>query len=324
MESSQDSMPKRRRFFHRRRLIRYTLFLLALVPAWLLISFVVARQLTRRPRALFDEPVPTVAWAKFRSVRLVTSDGQKLGAWYADPSRREAPSVILLHGNGGHRFHMLGRAELLASQGCAVLPVSLRAHGDSSGEINDIGYSARHDVIAAVEFLERERPGHPILILGTSMGAAAATFASEKLGSRVAGYILEAPYLDLKVAVRNRTRGALPIGLEWVAYQGLITVAPYILPDLDKISPREAIGGIPDEVPVLMITGAEDRKSTPEQVEAIFDRVRSHGKLVVFEKAGHLHYHETDPGRYRSELLDFVFNRSMKATAVSTSSNTSQ
>jgi alpha-beta hydrolase superfamily lysophospholipase len=298
--------------------------LLALVPAWLLISFVVARQLTRRPRALFEEPVPTVAWAKFRPVRLETSDGQKLGAWFAAASRVEAPSVILLHGNGGHRFHMLGRAELLASQGCAVFPVSLRAHGDSSGEINDIGYSARHDVIAAVEFLERERPGHPIVILGTSMGAAAATFASETLGSRVDGYILEAPYLDLKVAVRNRTREALPLGLEWVAYQGLVTVAPYFLPELDKIAPGDAIRGIPDEVPVLIITGAEDRKSTLEQVEAIFNRVRSHGKMVVFAKAGHLHYHETDPGLYRSELLAFVFQRSRKATAVSASSKTSQ
>jgi alpha-beta hydrolase superfamily lysophospholipase len=219
---------------------------------------------------------------------------------------------------------MLSRAELLASQGCAVLPVSLRAHGDSSGEINDIGYSARHDVVAAVEFLERERPGRPILIQGASMGAAAAIFASAELGDRVSGYILEAPYLDLKVAVRNRTRNALPIGLEWVAYQGMVTVAPYILPDLDQISPREAISGIPEQTPVLIITGGEDRKTTPEQVEVLFDKVRSHAKLVVFEKAGHLHYHETDLERYRSEVLGFVAQRSRNVTAVSASSKTSQ
>jgi uncharacterized protein len=324
MESSPDPQPERRRFFTRRRLIRWSLFLTALVPVWLLISFVVARQLTRRPRALFEEPTPHVAWAKFHSLRLDTSDGQNLGAWYAEGTRSEAPSVILLHGNGGQRAHTLGRAELLASQGCAVLPVTLRAHGDSSGDINDIGYSARHDVVAAVEFLERKRPGQPILILGTSMGAAAATFASGILGNRVAGYILEAPYLDLKVAVRNRTSNALPIGLEWVAYQGLVTVAPYILPDLEKISPRQAIAGIPDAVPILIITGREDRKSTPEQVEILFDRVRSHARMVVFEKAGHLHYHETDHDLYRSEILDFVFHRSRNDTAISASANTSQ
>jgi len=31
--------------------------------------------------------------------------------------------------------------------------ISLRAHGDSTGDFNDVGYSARHDVVVAVEFL---------------------------------------------------------------------------------------------------------------------------------------------------------------------------
>ena len=323
MKPSPAPLRERRRFFHRRRVIRWGLCLVLLVPLWLLVSSIVAHQLTRRPRARFDEPTPEVAWAKFRSIRLQTSDGQDLGAWFAAGSRPDAPSVILLHGNGGQRGHMLSRAELLAAEGCSVLPVSLRAHGDSTGTVNDIGYSARHDVVAAVEFFERERPGRPILIFGSSMGAAAATFASGILGDRVAGYILEAPYLDLKIAVRNRTRNSLPIGLEWVAYQGLMTVSPWILPDVEKISPGQAIAGIPEDVPVLIITGREDRKSTPEQVQVLFDRVKSHARLVVFEKAGHLHYHETDQELYRSEILAFIARRSMHASADSSSSKIS-
>ncbi len=85
----------------------------------------------------------------------------------------------------------------------------MRAHGDSSGEFNDIGYSARLDVVAAVEFLERRRPARPILIHGTSLGAAAATFAAEELGHRVHGYVLECPYRDLRTAVWNRAEKAL-------------------------------------------------------------------------------------------------------------------
>ncbi len=246
-----------------------------------------------------------MAWASFESHRLATTDGHDLGAWYAE-GRDDAPSVLLLHGNKGHRGHSLSRAELLARDGCSVLAVTFRAHGDSSGYFNDIGYSGRHDVVAAVEFLERRRPGRPIVVLGSSLGAAAATFASAELGHRVAGYILEAPYVDLRVAVRNRTSNALPIGLEWIAYQGLLTVAPLFLPEFEKISPRDAIAGIPDDIPVLLMVGRLDRQSRPEQVEAVFDRVRSHGKLVVFEKAGHLHYAEADPELYRSSILGFV------------------
>ncbi len=323
MDSLTASSPDRRRFLSRRRWIRWSILLAVLVPAWLLVSFVVARQLTRRPQPIFAQPAPSVSWAKFRSVQLDTTDGQKIGGWYAE-GRPDAPSVVLIHGNRGHRGHMLSRAELLVSEGCAVLPISLRAHGDSSGEINDIGYSARYDVIAAVEFLERERPGRPILIHGASLGAAAATFAADELGDRVSGYLLEAPYLDLKVAVRNRTRNSLPIGLEWVAYQGLLTVAPYLLPEIDKISPRSAIVGIPDSVPVLLIIGRNDHLTTPEQAQVLFDQVRSHAKLIVFEKAGPLHYQETDPKLYRSEVQGFVNRRSKNLTAASAFSKTSQ
>jgi alpha-beta hydrolase superfamily lysophospholipase len=78
--------------------------------------------------------------------------------------------------------------------------ISLRAHGDSTGDFNDMGYSARHDVVAAVEFLERRRPGNPIVIHGLSMGAGAAVFASGELGHRIKGYVLESPYRDLKIA----------------------------------------------------------------------------------------------------------------------------
>jgi pimeloyl-ACP methyl ester carboxylesterase len=289
----------------RRRARRWLIAVLVLTGLWLVGSLVVARLLTRRKGPRFDEPVPRVAWANFEGVRLQTRDGHDLGAWYAEGSV-DGPSVVLLHGNGGHRGHNLSRAELLVGAGCTVLPVTLRAHGDSSGDANDIGYSARLDVVAAVEYLERRRPGRPILVLGSSMGAAAATFASADLGRRVGGYFLEAPYLDLKSAVRNRTSDYLPVGLEWVAYQGLVLVSPLVVPDLDRTSPLLAIGGVPDEVPVMLIAGRHDRKATPEQVGRLLDRVRSHGRLVIFERAGHLGYLQSDLGLYRNCLLDFV------------------
>jgi alpha-beta hydrolase superfamily lysophospholipase len=163
-----------------------------LLALWLAASFAVAYRLTRRHRPPFHEPIPAVSWARFESHRLRTSDGQELGAWLI-AGTGVGPSVVMLHGNGGSRIHCLRRAEMLAAEGCTLLLVSLRAHGDSTGEFNDIGYGARHDVVAAVDFLERERPGIPIVIHGASLGAAAALFASAALGHRVSGYLLESP-----------------------------------------------------------------------------------------------------------------------------------
>ena len=279
--------------------------LVALPVAWLLISYCVAYGMTRRPRPRFAEPAPAVTWGTLESRRIATRDGQDLGAWFAN-GRADAPSVLLLHGNGGSRCKVLDRAELFASAGCSVLLVSLRAHGDSTGDFNDIGLSARHDVVAAVSLLEQLRPGRRIVIHGTSMGAAAAVFAAGELARRVDGYILECPYQDLKTAVRNRTRNSLPPVVEWVAYLGLRLVAPLVLPELDRIAPVRAVAAVPADIPILILAGGRDRRARPDEARALFDQVRSHATLAVFEQADHVRLHSTDPARYRRIVLDFV------------------
>jgi alpha-beta hydrolase superfamily lysophospholipase len=270
------------------------------------ISFAVAYKLTTRHRAMYPEPPPRVAWGTLEGHRLVADDGSHVGAWYAE-GRAEAPSVLFLHGNGGNRSHCLSRAEILTTElGCSVMFISLRAHGDSEGDFNDIGYSARRDVAAAVEFLRARRPGRPVIVFGVSLGSAAAAFASEELGGKVAGYVLESPYADLKTAVWNRTRAALPAPLDRVAYVGLRLSALVLLPQLDVIAPVRAIGGVPEDVPVLILAGGSDDLATVAEAQALFDRVRTHGTLEVFPGARHNDLAEVEPERYRRLILGFI------------------
>ncbi len=303
---------ERTQAMRRRRLRRGLIATAIVVVLWLAASWAVAYRLTRRPRRWFAEPAPSVAWGTIAPHRLRTRDGHELGAWLV-PGRADAPSVLLVHGNGGSRWNSLERGEILAARGCTVLMISTRAHGDSSGEFNDIGYGARHDVVAAVEFLERLRPGRPVVIHGTSMGAAAAVFASEELGARVRGYILESPYRDLRTAVWNRTENALPPVLDAVAYLGLMAVAPLVLSGLDRIAPVEAIAGVPRDVPVLILAGDRDRMARPDEARALFERVKSHGRLLVFPGSDHLQMRQVDPARYREAVLGLIDAADRKA-----------
>jgi alpha-beta hydrolase superfamily lysophospholipase len=254
---------------------------------------------------MFAEPAPAVAWGTLAPHRIETGDGHRLGAWLIE-GRPDAPSVLLVHGNGGSRRDCLDRAEMLAAHGCTVLMISTRAHGDSTGEFNDIGFGARHDIVAGVAFLEALRPGRPIVVHGTSMGAAAAVFASAGLGRRVGGYILESPYRDLRTAVWNRVENALPPVADAIAYRSLIAVAPLVLADLDRIAPVEAIADVPSDVPVLILAGEGDRKARPEEARALFERVRDHGELHVFPGADHLKMRHVDPARYRRAVLGLI------------------
>lgn len=252
----------------------------------------------------FPEPPPAANWGKLEPHRLKTIDGQQIGAWLVVGSE-SAPTILLIHGIGASRAACLSRAKMFAAEGCSVLMISLRAHGDSTGDFNDMGYSARHDIVAAVEFLERRNPGAAIIVHGLSMGGAAAVFASGELGHRIKGYILESPYRDLKWAVRNRTQNSLPPLLDRIAYLGLLAVSPLVLPDLVKTSPIEAISGVPPDVQVLVLAGGEDPVAHPDEARAIVDRVRSHGRLVLFEHAGHMNFPETCPDLYDALCSSF-------------------
>jgi alpha-beta hydrolase superfamily lysophospholipase len=288
----------------KRRIRRGLIVFGAILAAWLLVSSAVAYRLTHRTAARLDESVPSPEWGRLEDHRLTTRDGEEIGAWFVD-GRGDALSVLVLHGHKGRRANSLGRAEILASRGYAVLMVSLRAHGDSTGDYDDVGFGARHDVVAAVEFLEARRPGRPVIVDGNSMGAAAAVFAAGELGRRVRGYILESPYQDLKVAVWNRTELALPPILSQLAYTGLQIVAPLFLPHLEKISPLEAIAGIPDDVPVLILAGAADRLARPEEARALHGRVATHGRLVLVPGAGHGDLLHSAPDLYKRTILEF-------------------
>lgn len=275
------------------------------VLVWLAASFAVATRLTRRARPVAPEPLPAVSWGTAEALELHAADGQTLGAWFF-PGRADRPAVVLLHGNGESRTACLPQAELLAAAGYPVLSVTLRAHGDSTGDANDFGLSARHDVVAACDWLGAKRPGAPVVVWGRSLGSAAALFAAPDLGSRVCGYVLECPYRDLRTAVRNRLRVYLPPVLDAVAYAGLRVAAPVALPDFDRISPLDAASGVPREARVLVLTGSADRRATPDEARAIAERLGPNTELAVVEGGDHLQLAKPDPARYRATLLGFL------------------
>ena len=275
---------------------------------WLGSSAVVTWKLTRRSAPCFAEPANDSGLDAVEECRLTTGDGEQIGAWLVRGAPHRA-SVLLLHGNGGARATMRNVMRLLVAEKLTVMSITLRAHGDSTGQINDFGYSARHDVVAAVRFLEAEFPGRPVYIVGRSLGAAAALFAAEELGDRVAGYFLEQPYRDLTSATWNRLQIYLPPVLDLVAYGGMRCCAAVLLPtDLDAISPVDCLGTIPKQVPVTIATGSADRHARLSEAREMFRQVADHARLVVFEGAEHGDLDLYDTALYRKTLLEFVAN----------------
>jgi pimeloyl-ACP methyl ester carboxylesterase len=236
-------------------------------------------------------------------LRLHTSDGEDIGAWYL-PGRSDHGTVVFLHGIGGSRSMFANLFAPLARDGYGVLALSLRSHGDSTGGPHDAGYSAGGDVVAAVAFLERDHPGGRIVLCGSSFGAAAAAFASEEIGPRVHGYVFDSLYSDLPTTLWNRLDHYLPPGLDYVAYGAFRLWAPVFLPtEVDLLRPADHVARIREDIPVVMAVGSVDFRATPVESRRMYESVKSHAKYEEFRDSGHSLLNVSDPGRY-IEMLE--------------------
>lgn len=278
---------------------------LGILACWLLGSYAVAYRLTRRASPLSPEQIPAALSGQVEAIRLTTLDHQNIGAWFlrGDPQK---PVVILLHGNGGRRSVCLPEGQLLCNKGISVLLVTLRAHGDSSGDTNDFGYSARNDVFAAVDWLGERRPNQPIVVWGKSLGSAAALFAGPLLEKHVAGYILECPYQDIDTATHNRLKAYLPHVIAEVAFFGLKIVRPLVLPVDNTRSPFEAASRIPTSAPILLLAGSADTRARPSEARQIYNRVASHARLVVIPDGKHLQLRQAAPEQYDEAIFTLI------------------
>lgn len=288
---------------------RWFVLALVLVVTWLVASAVVLAKIRARRLPPYAEFVPASLVNQIEVVRLATSDGESIGAWFLPETRDDAPTVIELHGKGGNRAVRLGAADIVRERGAAVMLVTLRAHGDSTGDHEDFGWSARNDVVAAVEWVRARRPDRRVFVHGASLGAAAAVFAADELGARVDGYAFECLYRDIETAAKSRCEAYLPPLLDSIAYAGLRVVARVAWTDFARISPLAAIERVPRSASILLMAGSGDMLARREETDALFAAVSDRARLVVIEGAPHDRLQSHDPERYRKAVLGWIDGR---------------
>ncbi len=242
----------------------------------------------------------------YEHFRLFTNDGVALDSWYI-PST-ETKAVILAHGNGGSKVHMLKHAKFLNEAGYHTLLFDFRGQGNSEGSYVTYGYYEVRDVDAAVNELKR-RGFSKIGILGISLGGSVAILSAAR-NKAIDAVVADCAFSDLdSVAVHTARKMGVPgysfiinplVGVVMTIGQ-VITGANYSetnpIDHIAKISPR----------PVLLIHGKHDTIVPFSNAQANYQHAEEPKELWVIQNGKHCSYVWNKKGipGYEKKVLDF-------------------
>lgn len=219
-------------------------------------------------------------------VWITARDGIRLHGRYYH-FQDNAPLQIQFHGYRGNPFRDFGGGLLYArEQGCNVLLIDQRAHGQSKGTCLSMGIRERYDCLCWTEYAAaRFGKDVPILLAGISMGAATVLMASAlPLPENVKGIVADCGYSSPKaimMVVLRAMKLPAPIVYPLTRLGGILFQGA----DMNAASPVEAVKHC--KVPVLFIHGEDDRFVPCYMTLENYEACASEKMLVTVPGAGH-------------------------------------
>jgi len=264
--------------------------------------------LTRATNA--DVAVPA---APARTVRIVSAGNIALAATYWPAQKSDAAAILMLHGNGSNRESMSETAAWLNAQGYAMLAIDFRGHGQSTPASKSFGLFEADDAHAALGWLRKANPGARIGVIGFSLGGAASLLGAHG-PLPVDALVLEGVYPDIRHAIFNRLAirlGKRPATImePLLSYQSLPRFGVWP----SAISPIRALAQAHE--PVMIVGGGEDHNTPPNETQAMYDVIKTHGELHILAGVSHDDLGRNQPDYFKQALLAFL-NRNLRKSSI--------
>lgn len=221
--------------------------------------------------------------------------------WYL-PASDNNNCILLLHGVRSDRREMVGRAIFFRNEGYPSLAIDLQAHGETPGNEITFGYKEAESAQQGVTFLRTAKGCKNVIVLGNSLGGAAALLGAKPLN--VDGYILEGVYSNIERAVKNRLNIRVGALGDYIAPLLYIQIPLRLGIDLTELQPAEAIRNV--KAPVLILNGTEDHRTTKEDALMLFENAPEPKTLVWINGAGHTNLFEFNRSIYGKAVLNFL------------------
>ena len=250
---------------------------------------------------------------EFEQVSFIGEDGLTLPGWYMASSNKTSiknnnndKAILLVHGRGADRTEGMRYAKPLIEAGYNVLAFDMRHPRQNPSIISTMGFHEKKDVIAALNFLEKEKNIKDIGLMGFSMGAAAGIIVMAK-DQRVKVGVFSGGYahgMDVLSEQAKRIHGLpryplMPIVEKLFEWRGDL--------DSDEINPEKYIGQISPR-PVYIMHGTADQTVDFSHGQRLFSAANEPKLFWQAQGGRHTRLWQHDKEKAESSVVEF-FNR---------------
>ena len=142
-------------------------------------------------------------------------DGVILRGWHCTATGKRRGTVVYLHGIADNRGSSAGAVDRFTRKGFDVVAYDSRRHGDSGGDVCTYGFLEKRDLRRVVDGL----PPGPVVLMGTSLGAAVA-LQEAAADPRITSVIAAEAFSDLRTVATERAPWFLPPAVIRKAFAG--------------------------------------------------------------------------------------------------------
>lgn len=239
--------------------------------------------------------------------------GKLLRAWWVP---KDDPEIVMVCGHG----YMMNRAELapyaprFKDQPIAFLFYDFPAHGSSQGRKSGFGYRERTAVIAAAKEARKRYPNAKIILAGSSMGAAASSFALSENPEIADGLILDSCYDEFADAINGWWLFVGGKTLRFLLYPAGFLGIPLAGLNPYKVVVSKALAKVSQ--PTLILHGTGDTLAPIRAAEKNYSALLGPKELVTFDGRNHSESRWEEAEKYFDTIELFLIQKGFLSESV--------
>lgn len=236
-------------------------------------------------------------------VEITTKDGVNIRAWWV-PNGRSKRVAILAHGYLMNRCELAPLSVWLWQRGYSCLLLDHRAHGKSGRAKCTVGRDEAMDIEACIAWVQGRSDDAQIVLLGSSMGAAACAFSAAGHPRSIRALVLDGPYSRLVVATLGWWRFLGGSVLQVLMSPTALLAMPILGVNPFSVDVAEALKRL-GPIPVLLLHGSHDRLAPPSEASRNLTACEN-GRLVWMQGCDHAEGRWVQPVAFLGAIEAFL------------------